>query len=115
MEYRTKLLNPRWAEAMAAQGSGGAYEISQHMTALIGWGATSGFKDAFVYDGSYELYVEETQMAERLRSANLAAWSTVVKRLLEAANRGLWDAAPERLEKLRELYAQSDEELERRS
>jgi magnesium chelatase subunit H len=29
LEYRTKLLNPKWAEAMANQGSGGAYEISQ--------------------------------------------------------------------------------------
>ncbi|MEW6494797.1 MAG: magnesium chelatase subunit H, partial [Cyanobacteriota bacterium] len=38
LEYRTKLLNPKWAEAMANQGSGGAYEISQRMTALIGWG-----------------------------------------------------------------------------
>ena len=34
--HRTKLLNPRWAEAMAAQGSGGAYEISQRMTAMVG-------------------------------------------------------------------------------
>jgi hypothetical protein len=25
----------RWAEAMAAQGSGGAYEISQRMTAMV--------------------------------------------------------------------------------
>ena len=29
---------------MANQGSGGAYEISQRMTALVGWGATSGFR-----------------------------------------------------------------------
>lgn len=35
IEYRSKLLNPRWADAMAAQGSGGAYEISQRMTALL--------------------------------------------------------------------------------
>eukprot|EP00955_Chlamydomonas_euryale_P106235 365691-Chlamydomonas_euryale.AAC.5 len=27
LEYRSKLLNPRWAEAMVAQGSGGAYEV----------------------------------------------------------------------------------------
>jgi cobalamin biosynthesis Mg chelatase CobN len=38
MEYRSKLLNPKWAKAMAAQGSGGAYEISQRMTALVGAG-----------------------------------------------------------------------------
>jgi magnesium chelatase subunit H len=36
IEYRSKMLNPKWATAMAAQGSGGAYEISQRMTALIG-------------------------------------------------------------------------------
>ena len=112
LEYRTKLLNPRWADAMAAQGSGGAFEISQRMTALVGWGATAGFTDSFVYDGSYELYVEDEQMANKLRAANLAAWSNVVKRMLEAANRGMWDATPERLAKLRELYAQADEELE---
>ena len=112
MEYRTKLLNPRWAEAMVAQGSGGAYEVSQRMTALVGWGATSGFKDAFVYDGSYALYVEDEQMADRLRSLNPSAWRNVVRRMLEAANRGMWDATPERLEKLRELYARADDELE---
>merc|ERR1719409_228872 len=27
LEYRTKLLNPRWAKAMAESGSGGAFEI----------------------------------------------------------------------------------------
>ncbi len=40
LEYRSKLLNPRWAEAMASQGSGGAFEISTRMTALLvgsGW------------------------------------------------------------------------------
>ena len=36
MEYRTKLLNPKWAEAMVNQGSGGAFEVSQRMPALIG-------------------------------------------------------------------------------
>jgi len=30
MEYRTKLVKPKWAEAMANQGSGGAFEISKN-------------------------------------------------------------------------------------
>jgi hypothetical protein len=50
MEYRSKLLNPRWAQAMAAQGSGGAYEISTRMTALLGWGGTVGYTDSFTWD-----------------------------------------------------------------
>lgn len=36
LEYRSKLLNPKWAQAMASQGSGGAYEISTHMMVLLG-------------------------------------------------------------------------------
>lgn len=35
---------------MAAQGSGGAYEISQRMTAMIGWGGTVNFKEDWAYD-----------------------------------------------------------------
>lgn len=35
---------------MAAQGSGGAYEISQRMTALVGWGATTDFREGWVWD-----------------------------------------------------------------
>ncbi len=45
-----QLLNPKWAKAMAAQGSGGAYEISQRMTALVGWGATVNYTDAWTWD-----------------------------------------------------------------
>ena len=35
MEYRSKLLNPKWRDAMLEQGSGGAYEVSQRMTAMV--------------------------------------------------------------------------------
>lgn len=112
MEYRTKLLNPKWAEAMASQGSGGAFEISQRMTALVGWGATADFTDNWVWDGSYETYVEDEEMAARLRKANPQAFSNVVRRMLEGAGRGFWDASEEKLEKLRELYGELDQELE---
>lgn len=49
-EYRAKLLNPAWAEAMLAAGSGGAYEVSTRATALVGWGGAVGFGDSFVYE-----------------------------------------------------------------
>jgi len=42
---------PKWAEAMN-QGSGGAFEISQRMTALIGWGGTVDFTDSWVYEAA---------------------------------------------------------------
>ena len=55
LEYRSKLLNPRWAEAMLEQGSGGAYEVSSRFTAMVGWGAVNGVDD-FVFSGAAERY-----------------------------------------------------------
>jgi magnesium chelatase subunit H len=112
MEYRTKLLNPKWAEAMADQGSGGAYEISQRMTALIGWGSTASFKDDWVYDQAVDTYALDAEMANKLREANPEAFRNIVARAIEAQGRGLWNADEEKLEKLRELYESTEDELE---
>jgi magnesium chelatase subunit H len=112
MEYRTKLLNPKWAEAMAAQGSGGAYEISQRMTAMLGWAGTTHFKDDWVYDQATETYAFDAEMAERLRKANPEAFQNVVGRLLEAQGRGYWNPDEETLEKLQTLYDEADMALE---
>ena len=112
MEYRTKLLNPKWAEAMANQGSGGAYEISQRMTALIGWGGTANFVDSWVYDGAAETYALDAEMARKLREANPEAFRNIIGRMLEANGRGFWQTDDEKLEKLRELYDVVDEDIE---
>ncbi|NEO04271.1 cobaltochelatase subunit CobN [Moorena sp. SIO3I8] len=112
LEYRTKLLNPKWAEAMANQGSGGAYEISQRMTALIGWGGTADFQDNWVYDQAADTYALDEEMAKRLRQANPEAFRNIVGRMLEANGRGFWEPDQETLQKLRELYDLADEEIE---
>ncbi|BAZ51874.1 protoporphyrin IX magnesium chelatase [Nostoc sp. NIES-4103] len=112
MEYRTKLVNPKWAEAMANQGSGGAFEISQRMTALIGWAGTADFTDNWVYDQAADTYALDAEMAEKLRKANPEAFRNIVGRMLEAYGRGFWEADADKLEKLRQLYELTDEELE---
>jgi magnesium chelatase subunit H len=112
MEYRTKLLNPKWAEAMAEQGSGGVYEISQRLTALIGWGGTADFQDQWVYNQSADTYALDSEMAEKLRRANPEAFRNIVGRMLEAHGRGLWQADAERLKTLQNLYELTDEALE---
>jgi magnesium chelatase subunit H len=112
MEYRSKLLNPKWAEAMANQGSGGAFEISQRMTALIGWGGTADFTDDWVYDQAADTYAFDAEMADRLRKSNPEAFRNIIGRMLEASGRGFWNADTEKLDKLRQLYDLTDEELE---
>jgi magnesium chelatase subunit H len=112
MEYRTKLLNPKWAEAMVAQGSGGGYEISQRMTALIGWAGTADFKENWVYDQAAATYALDADLSRQLQAANPEAFRNIVGRLLEASGRGFWQPELETLAKLRQLYEQTDEVLE---
>ncbi len=112
MEYRTKLLNPKWAEAMANQGSGGAFEISQRMTALIGWGGTADFTDSWVYEQAADTYALDPEMAEKLQQANPEAFRNIVGRMLEAHGRDFWQPSEDKLQQLRELYELTDEELE---
>ncbi|QHG18688.1 magnesium chelatase subunit H [Nostoc sp. ATCC 53789] len=112
MEYRTKLVNPKWAQAMANQGSGGAFEISQRMTALIGWGGTADFTDDWVYDQAADTYALDAEMADKLRKANPEAFRNILGRMLEAHGRGFWEADADKLDKLRQLYELTDEELE---
>lgn len=114
LEYRSKLLNPKWRDAMIDQGSGGAYEISQRMTAMIGWAATAEV-DNFVFDQAAERYALDEEIAKKLQKSNPEAFKNVVRRLLEAAGRGMWSTDDDTLDKLRELYSDADDLIEQGS
>lgn len=111
IEYRSKLLNPKWRDSMLSQGSGGAYEISQRMTAMIGWAATADV-DNFVFDQAAERYTEDEGVAQQLQRSNPEAFKNVVRRLLEAAGRGMWNADDDTLQRLRDLYSDADDLIE---
>jgi len=111
MEYRSKLLNPKWADAMVASGSGGAFEVSQRMTAMIGWGATCISED-WTWDQASAQYVFDEDMARKLRDANPEAFKNIVARCIEASGRGLWDCDEETLARLQETYNELDSQIE---
>jgi len=111
MEYRSKFLNPKWRDAMLAQGSGGAYEISQRMTAMVGWAATADV-DNFVFEQAAQRYTEDEGVAKQLQRSNPEAFKNVVRRLLEAAGRGMWETDDDTLERLRDLYSDADDLIE---
>merc|ERR1712176_1544785 len=112
LEYRSKLLNPKWADAMVSQGSGGAYEVSVRFTSLLGWNATADFKEDWVYDQAVENYVENEEVAAALRKANPQAFANILKRSIEAARRGIWQADEDKLKRLMDLYNEMDAQLE---
>ncbi|KAL7508774.1 hypothetical protein ACHAXN_005850 [Cyclotella atomus] len=111
LEYRSKFLNPKWRDAMLQQGSGGAYEVSQRFTAMVGWAATAEV-DNFVFDQAAERYALDDEVAKKLQKNNPEAFKNVVRRLLEANGRGMWDTDEETLDKLRNLYSDADDLIE---
>jgi magnesium chelatase subunit H len=59
-----------------------------------------------------ETYAFDEKMAEKLRKANPQAFGNIVKRMLEAAGRGMWNPDEQKLEQLRSMYADIDSQIE---
>ncbi|PDW03164.1 magnesium chelatase subunit H [Candidatus Viridilinea mediisalina] len=112
VEYRTKLLNPKWYEGMLKHGHNGAAEIANRFTYMLGWSATTEAVDKWVYDEAANTFVLDDAMRQRLEAANPEATRNAVGRLLEANSRGIWQTDDETLDKLRELYADLEDRLE---
>jgi magnesium chelatase subunit H len=112
LDARTKLLNPKWYEGMLSSGYEGVREIQKRLTNTMGWSATSGMVDNWVYDEANATFIEDPEMAARLLDANPNSFRKLVATFLEANGRGYWDASPEALDRLRELYSQVEDRIE---
>ena len=112
VEYRTKLLNPKWYEGMLAHGHSGAAEISNRFTYMLGWDAVGDCVDDFVYTDAAKTFALDATMRERLAKANPQAMRNIVGRLLEASGRGLWQADDDVVDELKALYADLEDRLE---
>ncbi|MBC9784222.1 magnesium chelatase subunit H [Heliobacterium chlorum] len=111
-ETRTKTLNPKWYEGMLKHGYEGVREIQSRVDNTFGWSATTEAVDNWVYDEITEVYITDENMRNRLKELNAHALRGIVRRLLEANNRGFWDADPDKLEKLMEIYQDIEDEIE---
>ncbi|TFU03103.1 magnesium chelatase subunit H [Polymorphobacter arshaanensis] len=106
LETRTRILNPVWTEGLLRHGYEGVRQIEGSVTTTMGWSATTGEVDAWVYQRIGETYVLDPEMRERIAALNPRAAARVANRLIEASDRNYWqpDAAT-----LAALHAASDE------
>jgi cobaltochelatase CobN len=93
---RSRVLNPRWLEAMRRHGYKGAFEIAATVDYLFGYSATTGLvRDSHYEEIAQKLLLDTTQK-EFFRHHNPAALKESTRRLLEAAERGLWSTPADR-------------------
>jgi magnesium chelatase subunit H len=105
LETRTRILNPVWQEGLLRHGYEGVRQIEAAVTTTMGWSATTGEVDPWVYQRITEAYVLDEAMRKRIAEMNPRAAAKVANRLIEASERNYWspDAAT-----LAALYAATD-------
>lgn len=103
LETRAKTLNPKWYEGMLKHGFRGVAEIENHVTNTFGWSATADAVDPWIYTEVSKTFLLDEAMLQRLLELNPYAVQSLVKRLLEAHDRGFWNPDEQVLETLREI------------
>ena len=109
---RARILNPKWFEGLKKHGYKGAQEISGMVDYAFGWDATSDVIEDWMYEEISETYLFNDERREWIKSVNPWAIHSMVERLLEAYQRGMWNAKDESVEKLRKLYVEIEGNIE---
>jgi len=112
LETRTRMLNPRWYEGMLAHGAEGVKAIEQHLTATVGWSATTGKVSPWIYQEISKTYLLDPEMRARLARLNPKASARVANRLLEASDRQFWSPDADTLAALQAASDDIEDRLE---
>ncbi|HEX8769228.1 MAG TPA: cobaltochelatase subunit CobN, partial [Acidimicrobiales bacterium] len=94
---RTRVLNPKWIGAMQRHGYKGAFEMAATVDYLFGYDATAQVVEDWMYERVTAAYVGDSGVRKFLEASNPWALRSMAERLLEAIDRGMWNASAESL------------------
>ncbi|MBA8963405.1 cobaltochelatase subunit CobN [Rhodococcus opacus] len=111
--FRARVVNPRWLEAMRRHGYKGAFEMAATVDYLFGYDATTNVVADWMYEKLAESYVLDEQNRKFMEQSNPWALHGIAERLLEAAERNMWEHPEQQtLDGLRQVYLETEGELE---
>jgi len=111
--FRSRVVNPRWLAGVMRHGYKGAVEMAATVDYLFGYDATAEVLDDWMYERLAGAYLFDEKVRAFLRQANPWAERAMIERLLEAAERGLWEQPdPNTLAQLHDQYGASEAWLE---
>ncbi len=105
---RSRVVNPKWLSAMQRHGYKGAFEMAATVDYLFGYDATAGVVEDWMYEKVTEAYVGDPGMRKFFEESNPWALRSIAERLLEADERGLWDASTEARNTLRAAVLEAE-------
>ncbi|MDR9395772.1 MAG: cobaltochelatase subunit CobN, partial [Roseovarius sp.] len=112
LETRSRALNPKFHEALLSHGAEGVRQIESTVTNTMGWSATTGQVEPWVYQRLSETFVLDEAMRKRMTDLNPAASSRMANRLLEAHDRAYWSTDDATLSALRDAADAIEDRLE---
>ncbi|OHV49866.1 cobaltochelatase subunit CobN [Pseudofrankia sp. BMG5.36] len=113
---RARVVNPRWIASMRRHGYKGAFELAATVDYLFGYDATAGVVADWMYEAVTQAYVLDEENQKFLADANPWALHGIAERLLEAVDRGMWEAPQQAtLDALRDVYLRAEGDLEGRA
>ncbi|WP_299209856.1 magnesium chelatase subunit H [uncultured Tateyamaria sp.] len=112
LETRSRALNPKFFEGLLKHGAEGVRQIEAHITNTVGWSATTGQVDDWVYQRISETFVLDEEMRQRMADLNPTASSRMANRLLEASDRDYWAPDAETLAALQDAADALEDKLE---
>ena len=112
LETRTRVLNPKWYEGMLSNGYEGVRQIEAHLTHTLGWSATTGQVQPWVYEEMTKTFIMDPEMRSRLAELNPTASAKVVNRLLEASRRNYWKPNEQILSELEKAGQDLEDRIE---
>ena len=112
LETRSRSLNPKFYEALLEHGAEGVRQLEAHVTNTMGWSATTGKVEPWVYQRISETFVLDEEMRNRLADLNPTASSRMANRLLEANERSYWSPDAETIEALQNAAESLEDRME---
>ena len=112
LETRTRALNPKWYEGMLNHGHEGVRQIEAHVTNTVGWSATTGAVDPWVYQRLSETFVLDEDMRRRMAELNPTASARMTNRLIEACERNYWTPDADTMDALTAAGEELEDRLE---
>lgn len=105
---RSRVINPKWIEAMKNHGYKGAFEMAATVDYLFGYDATANIVEDWMYERVTQAYVEDESVREFFKQSNPSALTSIAERLLEAVQRGMWNASDRAMEAIRSAVLEAE-------
>ena len=113
--FRSRVVNPKWISSVMRHGYKGAFEMAATVDYLFGYAATARVIDDWMFEDVSRSYLLDPEVREFLQDKNPGALRAMAERLIEAVDRGLWEApSPATVAALKDVYLRNESVLESR-